>query len=150
MMKSAFLKAGAAIAFGIVMMAAQPAFSATPPANGVHKIVFQVSDADETTQHLTLNNAVNIQKHYGPENVEVVIVAYGPGLSILTKKSKEAERVKSLAIQGITFDACNNTMKAIEKKTGKMPVLTDGVKIVPAGVARIVELQEQGYAYIKP
>ena len=131
-------------------MTAQPAFSAEGAASGEHKIVFQVSSGDEATQHLVLNNAVNIQKHYGPENVDVVVVAYGPGLSILTKKSKEAVRVKSLAIQGITFDACNNTMKAIEKKTGKKPVLTEGVKIVPAGVARIVELQEKGYAYVRP
>ena len=138
------------MAFGIALMAAQPAFSADEHSVAEHKIVFQVSSGDEVTQKLVLNNAVNIRKHYGPDNVDVVVVAYGPGLSILTKKSKEADRVKSLASQGITFDACNNTMKAIEKKTGKMPVLTDGVKIVPAGVARIVELQEKGYTYIRP
>ena len=92
---------------------------------------------------------MNIRKHYG-DNVDVVVVAYGPGLSLLTKKNKEAARVKSLAVSGITFDACANTMKAVEKKTGKKPMLTDGVKIVPAGVARIVELEEKGYSYIRP
>ena len=33
---------------------------------------------------------------------------------------------------------------------GKMPKLAEGVGQVPAGVARILELQEQGYAYIRP
>ena len=67
-----------------------------------------------------------------------------------TPKSAEATRVKSLALQDIRFSACANTMKKIEAKTGKVPTLTEGVGIVPAGVGRIIELQEQGYAYAAP
>ena len=148
-MKSKLLKAGAALLFGLSLVAAQPAFSAEAPEQG-HKVVIQISSGDEATQTLALNNAVNVQTHYGPENVEVEVVAYGPGLSVLTNKNTAATRVKSLAIQGITFSACANTMKAIEKKTGKKPELTEGVKVVPAGVGRIIELQEQGYSYIRP
>ena len=115
-----------------------------------HKVVFQVSTGDAGTQNLVLNNVANLQKHYGMDNVDIVVVAYGPGLSILTKQSKEAKRVESLALQNITFDACHNTMEGIKRKTGKMPVLLEGVKVVPAGVAQIVELQEKGYAYVRP
>ena len=53
-------------------------------------------------------------------------------------------------MQDITFSACGNTMKKAEKKSGKMPVLLEGVTQVPAGVARIMDLQEQGYAYVRP
>ena len=113
-------------------------------------MVFQVSTGDAGTQNLVLNNVANLQKHYGMDNVDIVVVAYGPGLSILTKQSKEAKRVESLALQNITFDACHNTMEGIKRKTGKMPVLLEGVKVVPAGVAQIVELQEKGYAYVRP
>ncbi len=115
-----------------------------------HKVVIQVSSNDPQTQTLALNNVVNLQKHYGIDNVTVELVAYGPGLSILTKKSKESARVASLAMQDIRFSACHNTMEAIKKKTGKMPVLTKGVQVVPGGVVRISELQEQGYSYIRP
>jgi len=115
-----------------------------------HKLVIQVSSADETTQKIALNNAVNVQKLYGMDNVEIEIVAYGPGLGLLTTKSKEAPRIKSLAMQNITFSACGNTMAKIEKKTGKKPQLVEGVGTVNAGVARILELQEQGYAYLRP
>lgn len=48
------------------------------------------------------------------------------------------------------FSACGNTMAKVAKKSGKMPVLLEGVQQVPAGVARIMELQEQGYAYVRP
>jgi intracellular sulfur oxidation DsrE/DsrF family protein len=118
--------------------------------DAAHKVVIQVSTDDKRTQTIALNNAVNLQKDYGLDNVDVVIVAYGPGLSLLTNKSSQGERVESLAVQGIQFNACGNTMKKITSKTGKEPVLLQGVSVVPAGVARIVELQEQGYAYVRP
>lgn len=114
------------------------------------KLVIQVSTDDPRTQTIALNNAVNVQKALGMDNVDVEIVAYGPGLGLLTKKSKQAQRVSSLAMQDISFSACGNTMAKVEKKSGKKPVLIDGVKVVPAGVLRIMELQQQGYAYLRP
>lgn len=118
--------------------------------NPEHKIVIQVSTDDPRTQKIALNNAVNLQKQYGVDNVAIEIVAYGPGLGLLTKKSGQADRVESLAMSDITFSACGNTMNKVSKKTGKMPVLLEGVTQVTAGVAQIMELQEQGYAYVRP
>ena len=114
------------------------------------KVVIQVSTDDAQTQTIALNNAVNVQKALGMDNVDVEIVAYGPGLGMLTKNSNNAQRVSSLAMQDITFSACGNTMAKMEKKTGKKPELADGVGVVPAGVLRIMELQQQGYAYVRP
>jgi intracellular sulfur oxidation DsrE/DsrF family protein len=116
----------------------------------VHKVVFQVDSADPAVQNLVLNNAVNVQKHYGMDNVTIEVVAYGPGLSLLTKHNKQAQRVESLAMQDIRFSACNNTIQAITRKTGKKPELDPGVKVVPGGVVRIMELEEHGYSYVRP
>jgi intracellular sulfur oxidation DsrE/DsrF family protein len=118
--------------------------------NKVHKVVIQVSTDDKRTQNIALNNAVNVQKIYGMDNVIVEIVAYGPGLSLLTTKSKQSKRVASLVNSDITFSACLNTMNKIKRKKGKFPQLTKGVVKVKAGVGRLIELQEQGYAYIRP
>ena len=115
-----------------------------------HKLVIQVSTDDARTQAIALNNAVNLQKELGMDNVTIEIVAYGPGLGMLTTNSKQADRVKSLAMQNITFSACGNTMAKIEKKTGKKPQLVEGVGTVTAGVSRIMSLQEEGYSYIRP
>jgi intracellular sulfur oxidation DsrE/DsrF family protein len=115
-----------------------------------HKLVIQVSTDDVRTQRVALNNAVNLQKLYGLDNVTIEVVAYGPGLNLLTTESAVASRVKSLAVQDITFSACQNTMDTEKKRTGKAPILLEGVETVNAGVARIMELQEQGYAYIRP
>lgn len=131
-----------------LMMLGQSVMAATGDAP--HKIVIQVSTDDKRIQTIALNNAVNVQKALGQDNVQVEIVAYGPGLSMLAEGSSQAKRIPSLAMQDITFSACGNTMKKMAKKKGEMPVLLEGVSVVPAGVIRIMELQEQGYAYVRP
>lgn len=115
-----------------------------------HKIVIQVSTDDVRTQNIAMNNAINLQKALGQDNIAIEIVAYGPGLTMLTNKSPASKRVPSLAMQDITFSACGNTKAKMEEKSGKEIVLVEGVQIVPAGVLRIMELQEQGYTYIRP
>ena len=115
-----------------------------------HKLVIQVSSKDPLTQKIALNVATNVQKHYGIDNVDIEVVAFGPGLSILTKKNPQSKRVTSLSQSDIKFSACSNTIKKITKKKGKAPKLSEGVNIVSAGAVRIMELQEQGYTVIKP
>ena len=119
-------------------------------ADDVHKLVIQVSTDDLRTQNIAMNNAVNMQKALGQDNIIIEIVAYGPGLSMLTPKSEASKRVPSLAMQDIVFSACGNTMAKMEKKSGKKVKLVEGVQVVQAGVLRIMELQEQGYAYVRP
>ncbi|NYT52479.1 MAG: DsrE family protein [Candidatus Vesicomyosocius endoextente] len=114
------------------------------------KYVIQISTDDTRTQNIVLNNAVNLQKYYGIDNVDIEIVAYGPGLSILTQSNENSDRVESMIMNNITFNACHNTMKAIKRKKGKFPTLVEGVNIVTSGVVRIGNLQQQGYSYIRP
>ena len=115
-----------------------------------HRIVIQVSTDDVRTQNIAMNNAVNLQKALGQDNVEIEIVAYGPGLTMLTDKSTASKRVPNLAMQDITFSACGNTKANMEKKSGHKIELVDGVRVVQAGVLRIMELQEQGFSYVRP
>ena len=115
-----------------------------------HQVVIQVSTDDPRTQKIAMNNAVNLQKLYGIDNVDIEIVAYGPGIGMLAGKNDYSSRIKSLIAQDITFSACMNTMDNVKKKTGKAVELTEGVESVRAGVARIIELQEAGFSYIRP
>ncbi len=83
----------------------------------------------------------------------IELVAYGPGLYIfIDGKSPVAARIEamSLGIENLTFAACGNTHSKMSKKTGKEIKLLDGVTMTSSGVVRLVELQEQGYAYIRP
>ena len=115
-----------------------------------HKVVIQVSTDNPKTQEIALNNAVNLQRIYGLDDIIIEIVAYGPGLSLMTAKNHQAKRVKSLAQSNIIFSACGNTMKKVARKIGHLPKLTKGVRKVKSGVNRIMILQEKGYSYIRP
>lgn len=115
------------------------------------KIVLQVSD--KMSHKKVLNVAGNIIKHYGKDQVKVEIVAFGPGLGVLIagKKNKNLDRITSLAGSGVKFNACGNTVRKVTKKRkGKAPKLHGAATVVPAGVIRIIELQDKGYTLIKP
>ncbi len=79
-------------------------------------------------------------------------MAYGPGLKVLLKDSKVADRLRGLhALGNIKFGVCKNTMNRF--KLTKNDLLQDAFiqdAIVPSGVVRLIELQESGYSYIKP
>ena len=112
-----------------------------------HFVVYQVSRDDETSFVLPLNNASNMMRAYGTSNVAIEIVAFGPGVKMMTKDSPVAERVTSLAQQGVQFSACANTMKALGIPKSD---LAEGVAIVTSGVVRINQLDEAGWTYIRP
>ncbi len=114
-----------------------------------HKLVIQISSNDIRAQETALSNIVNLQKFYGMDNIQIELVAFGPGYRLLTPQSPLASRIGSLALQEVTFTACLNTMLSVKEKTGVMPQLIEGVTTTKAGVPRIISLQEKGYSYIK-
>ena len=114
------------------------------------KVVLQISDADPTKQTLVLNVASNLIKHYGPDKVDVEIVAFGPGLRLMFDDNHNKGRISGLTDSGVRFAACGNTMKKMTQQLGKEPVLNSNATTVPAGVVRIVELVNEGYILVKP
>jgi intracellular sulfur oxidation DsrE/DsrF family protein len=114
-------------------------------------IVLQLSDGDDDVQSRVLNVASNLLKHYGgPDLVDLEIVAFGPGISLLFADSSQQERISSLAANGVRFVACMNTVETIERSTGKRPALNPLAIPVQAGVAHIVERSSQGFVIVRP
>ena len=144
--------AGAVAALPVVVTSAGRSTAATARS---HKIAMQVSTNDAATMNLALNNAKNVFDYYAErkEAAAVEIVAYGPGLHMLrADTSPVKERLQSLAasLPQLKFAACANTLRGMEKTEGKtIPLLPEAV-VVPAGVVRLAELQEQRWSYIRP
>ena len=115
-----------------------------------HHALLQVSEANPHLWTLALNNAANLVQYFGQDKVQVVVVSYGPGLKMLLHNSRDAKRIASLSAEGVEFDACHNTMEHMKRKIGHLPKLVPSAVIVPAGVVRIMQLEEHGYDYIKP
>ena len=121
-----------------------------------HRVVIQVSENDPRIMNLALNNAENVIEYYNGrgEDVQVEIVTFGPGLHMLradTSPVKDRiERLKNHSLQEVTFLACGNTQARMEKSEGKpIPILPQAT-MVPSGVVRLMELQEQGWSYVRP
>lgn len=116
-----------------------------------HHIVLQISDGGAKKQTLVLNVASNLLKYYGPDKLDLEIVAFGPGLRLLLANNANAGRIRSLVDSGdVKFDACGNTLKAFTKKLGYKPKLNPNAVVVPAGAARIVQLVGKGYVLVRP
>lgn len=119
-----------------------------------HKLVIQVDENDPAVMNLALNNAENVKAHFEGigEEVKIEIVAYGPGLKMYTADSPVKDRLAAMSLQheDMQFSACGNTHKKMSAKAGKDVVLLSEAVVVPAGVVRIMELQNEGYNYIRP
>lgn len=124
-----------------------PAAIAQTAAAAKNKLVIQVSDADPKKWALALNNAKNVQQDLGKSNVEIEIVAYGPGLGMLKMDSEVSNRVQEAQNDGVRLVACENTMT--NQKISKDDMLPK-IGYVKAGVTQIMQRQQQGYAYVRP
>ena len=136
---------------GLLLLTATMAFADVK----THKIAFHVDESDPKVINMALNNVQNVSNYYAGKGEKVIIelVAYGPGLNMFVKgKSLVEDRVSvmSMSIDALTFSACGNTHRKMSEKAGKDVALIDGVGVAPSGVVRLVELQEQGYAYVRP
>jgi len=113
--------------------------------------VLQISDNDPFKQTLVLNVASNLIKYYGPDQVDVEIVAFGPGLRLLMADNANAPRIDSLVESAdVRFSACDNTFAKFTKNLGHAPDLNPHAVHVDAGVVRILDLVDQGYTLVKP
>ena len=149
------LKLRSVALFLVVITSLVPVKASAEEQTGVDKVVVQVDENDPKIMNLALNNVQNLlayEKQNG-KKVQVEIVTYGPGLNMLrADTSPVKDRISALALENpdLQFSACGNTLAGMTKREGKKPPLVSEAKLVPAGIARIVELEKQGYAYVRP
>jgi uncharacterized protein len=119
-----------------------------PTLDNPRQIVFSVTSGDDAAINHVLSSANNVLKFYGPEKVQLEIVAYSGGIRMLLKSNpKIAERVRTLMLYDVTFIACGNTMRT---KNITPEQLIDDVEIVTAGIVEMIERVKEGWIYIKP
>jgi uncharacterized protein len=122
-----------------------------------HRVAIEVDQSDPQVMTLALNNASNIIEYYRDkgQDVQVEVVAYGPGLNMLRDDTSPVkDRIKQLKElnfpSALTFSACNNTKQAMEKREGHPITIVPQASLVPSGAVRLMELQEQGWSYLRP
>ena len=130
---------------------------------GKQKVVYHVNYYDAKQQTAALRNIQNHINAVGTDNLELVVVLHGDGVSLLLEpdglegsRMKEGNasdemqaRVAGLKQQGVSFNVCENTLKGRKVDVDYLYDLSEG-DVVPSGVAELARLQAMGYTYIKP
>jgi intracellular sulfur oxidation DsrE/DsrF family protein len=110
-------------------------------------VVIPVSRNDPAEWAVALANARNVRKAYRDKDVNVEIVAYGPGLKMLRNDSPVSEGLEAAQRDGVQLLACGDTMRATHTTRRDLNWLVD---VVPAGIVEILQKQSEGYAYLHP
>ena len=115
-----------------------------------HKVVYQLNKADPEYIDAILFSAGEMLRKYN-DDIRIVITVIGPGLHLLGKNPERPitktarQRAESLAMYGVEFHACGNTMKSLGWKEDD---LLDFATVVEIGADDVMLLQEQGFSYI--
>jgi intracellular sulfur oxidation DsrE/DsrF family protein len=115
-----------------------------------HKLVYQLNKGEPGYHAHILFSVGAVLRSYG-DNVQVVVTCFAEGIHVLAKEplrpvaEQVQERVRSLAHNGVELHACRNTMKSLNWTEAD---LVPFAKVVEVGAADLMELQEQGFAYI--
>ncbi len=137
----------AALAVLIVGFNVVQSRAAAPGTAKTYRVVWQVTaNTSEQWEAMQLN-VENFRESVGAANSEVIVIAHGNGIGMVqTSNSAQVERLTMLMTDGVKFMACENTIK--RKKLSKGDIMP-GVGFVDSGVAEVVRLQVDGWAYIK-
>jgi len=96
----------------------------------------------------------NIRNHLDVDpSAQIIVVTHADGVDMLMEGAKAADGteyaplISALRARGVRFEVCEITLKNRNLKKEQFILDAD---YTPSGVVRVVKLQKQGYAYIKP
>jgi intracellular sulfur oxidation DsrE/DsrF family protein len=120
------------------------------PGEATHHIVYQCNKAEpDYLEHILFSAGELLRKYV--DDVEIVFTVFGAGLHLLARHPLRPipfelqQRASSLAVYGVSFHACANTMQALHWTEKD---LVDYAKLVPIGAEDLMLLQEKGFSYI--
>ncbi|MFV0423375.1 DsrE family protein [Oleidesulfovibrio sp.] len=113
-----------------------------------YSIVFHVDLFDDTRLGLALTNIDNYLNALSGKEFETVMVVNGPAVQLFKADGgAHAEQITRLQQRGVSFRLCANALRKFDIAEA---ALVPGCAVVPAGIVEIVELQQKGFAYVKP
>ncbi len=132
------------------------AFHIPQTSYGPQKVVYHVAtrgswrDRESEAWRLVavLNNHLNAIE---PEEIAIRVIFQGDGIEALKRAKtnpKLASALDGLKKRGVQFRVCANTLEAYRMGLETLHGVTEA-NLVQAGVAELIHLQQQGYAYLR-
>jgi uncharacterized protein len=132
-------------AAGAALIATEAAQAQAPAGAGRERVVIQVSTPEQKLWNQALNYIENLRDLYGPDKVEIELVALGHGLGVLKLDSTQGPRVADALKLGVQISACEVTMR--RQKLTREDMLPK-IGYVAAGLGQVIKRQREGWAYI--
>ena len=131
------------------LIAATGATGAALASASDNKVVYHLSDRERVL--FVLGNIENHFKAFAPGEVTIALVVHGEPLGAFRKIAENerfTEHLRGLAEKGLTPFACVNTMEWLKIGLADLP---QGFEVADkGGVVKLAELQQKGFAYIRP
>ncbi|MGI6657548.1 MAG: DsrE family protein [Desulfobulbus sp.] len=114
----------------------------------IYRVVFHLDQNDQQVLNLALNNVTNLLRALPEQHYDAVMLFNGPAVNLLYAETCEAaDRIATLQEARVSFKACRNALANFDIEPS---ALVKGCQVIPAGITALIELQQDGYAYIKP
>ena len=116
------------------------------------KVVYHVNYDENKRHNGMLGNIQNHINGVGADRLTVNVVMHGSGIELLRKAKTDPQvqaKIDNLKSQGVEFKVCANTMRGHGLTVDDL-YDAKADDIVPAGVAEVAYLQQQGFVYLRP
>ncbi|MEN8198742.1 MAG: DsrE family protein [Thermodesulfobacteriota bacterium] len=114
-----------------------------------YKAVFHVDQNEEKDMNMALNNVINLLNAIPDQEHDLIVLFNGPAVGLVAWDDVVIylERIKDVASKGVRFQVCKNAMERFEVTED---LLIEECEIIPAGIVTLIDLQNDGFSYIKP
>lgn len=109
------------------------------------KVVVHLNNPLKVT--MLVNNVKNLRSNLGKE-ASIIVVVNGPAVARFTTLSQSREQLDKLLEENSEVSICSFALK--NKNLVRDNLYTGTTYLEDGGVSKLVELQQKGYAYIKP
>ncbi len=120
-----------------------------------HRLVIHIDSDHAEVMTEALHNATNVigaERKHG-EAVRIEIVANGPGTAMfIADLSPVKDEIRHLHAEypQVVLSACGVSLKHTEQVMKRELSIVPEARVVPSGAVRVMELEERGWAYLKP
>ncbi len=136
----------AALLLSFITTFASPLAQAETPR---YKLLLQVTEDSVDKLRLALKHAQHAQDQLGRDNIEIELVAWGPGVNTFRYYTPLGDELKEAHYRGVRLVICEKSMRGAKLRIPDM-IQSVNLSYVPSGLAEAVVRQSEGWTYAAP
>lgn len=150
---AAFAMFATVLNLGLLAYAPQAAATDVATKKSHHVVILIDSDEEKVMRH-AIAYIVNLSRAYSEkdEPLSIEVVANGSGIKLFRADTSPFQK-ELTALRGayadVVYSMCGSSHALAEQRENKSIPLMEGARLVPYGISRVVDLQEQGWTLVQ-